>query len=55
MFDESFMSKILSLVDDTDSYRLTMDTIVDDAFYIHTPKGITHYGRTKDRVHAVNG
>ena len=32
-----------------------MDTSVDDAFKMHTTKGVTLCGRTKDHMHAVNG
>ena len=33
MFDEKSTSKILSLADDTNRHRVTMDANIDDAFY----------------------
>ena len=32
-----------------------MDTSIEDVFCAHTSKGVTRYGRTKDRMRAVNG
>ena len=55
MCDENSLSNILSLADVTDSHRVTMDTHVDDAFHVHTSKGVTRYERTKYRMNAVNG
>ena len=48
------MSNILSLADVTDSHKVTMDISVNDLFCVHNAKGVTRYGRTKDRKHAVN-
>ena len=49
------MRKILSLSNASDSFRVSMDTIIEDAFHAHASKGITRYGHTKDRMYTVNG
>ena len=54
MLDEDSMSNILSLVDVACSHRVTMYTQIDDVFYSHASKAIACYGRTKDRMSAVN-
>ena len=55
MFNKNSMRKFLSLLDVMDSYRVTMDTSVDEVFCTYTAQGIILCGRTKDRAHAVNG
>ena len=55
MFDNNFMSKILSLTDDIDSHRANMETNVDDFFCAHASKGINRCERTGDCMHAVDG
>ena len=55
VFEKESMRNIVSLVDATDSHRMTMETNVDDAFCVHASKGITRCGRTKYRMRAANG
>ena len=37
----------------TDSHRETMDTSIDDAFYVHASEGANRYERTADRMQEV--
>ena len=55
VLDEKSIRNILSLADVMDSYRVTMDTRIDDAFFAHASEGISRCRRTSDRMHAVNG
>ena len=55
VFDDDSTRNILSLEDFTDSHRASVETIIDDVFYVNISKRITRYGRNKDRMHAVNG
>ena len=49
------MINVFSLADVADSYRVTMDISIDNAFYAHASKGITRYGWTVDRMCAAKG
>ena len=55
ILDENSMSNILSLSHVADSFGVTIDTSIDDAFCAHASIGITHHRHTKYHMHAVNG
>ena len=51
-FMEDGVTNIMSLAKLTDRYRVTFDSAVDNAFYVHTPQKTVRFPRTESNLYA---
>ena len=46
-FDDNSIANILALGNMTEKYRVTMDSAIENAFHVHTPKKIIKFAKDK--------
>ena len=50
-FNDQAMTNIMSLANCTDRYRVTFDSAIDNAFYVHTPQKVVRFGRNEANLY----
>ena len=53
-FNEDSISNIISLADIADEHRVTMDTNIDKAFFVHLPDRVVRFGQLPNRLCGMN-